>query len=359
MPTADPPPLRLSDFDFALPPELIAQRPAPQRSASRLLHISGSSLQDRTFTALPDLLAAGDVLVFNDTRVVRSRLRARKPAPHGGKIELLLERILAPDEAWMQLRASHPPKAGASIDLPGDASALVLERAGRFVRLRFAIDTTLEVYLNRHAEVPLPPYIARAPDASDDERYQTVYARHAGAVAAPTAGLHFDEAMLARLSASRIVLAYVTLHVGAGTFQPVEAEDLSQHRMHSEHYSIPAATVSAIEAARDAGRSVIAVGTTSLRALEASAADGLRAGERETSLFITPGYRFRVVDRLLTNFHLPRSTLLMLVSAFGGYDALRAAYAHAIAERYRFFSYGDAMLIERDDTSDRSARAPK
>ena len=347
MPIADRTPLGLSDFDFALPPERIAQRPAPQRTASRLLHVAGNRIEDLAFTALPDLLVAGDVLVFNDTRVVRSRLRARKPAPHGGKVELLLERILAPDEAWMQLRASHPPRPGALIELPGGATASVLERDGRFVRLRFAIDTTLAEYLDRYAEVPLPPYIARPPDSADDERYQTVYARHAGAVAAPTAGLHFDRPMLARLSESGIVLAYVTLHVGAGTFQPVESEDLSLHRMHSERFSIPAATVAAVDAARAAERSVIAVGTTSLRALESSAEAGLRPGEAETSLFITPGYRFRIVDRLLTNFHLPRSTLLMLVSAFGGYDAVRAAYAHAIDERYRFFSYGDAMLLER------------
>ena len=247
----------------------------------------------------------------------------------------------------MQLKASHPPRPGAHIELPGGASATVLERAGRFVRLCFAIDTPLENYLDRHAEVPLPPYIARAPDSADDERYQTVYARHAGAVAAPTAGLHFDQPMLTRLSASGIVLAYVTLHVGAGTFQPVEAEDLSRHRMHSERFRVPAATVVAVEATRAAGRSVIAVGTTSLRALESSATGGcgLRAGDAETSLFITPGYHFRVVDRLLTNFHLPRSTLLMLAAAFGGYEAIRAAYAHAIDEQYRFFSYGDAMLI--------------
>jgi len=347
MPIADPATFCLSDFDFALPGELIAQRPAPQRTASRLLHVAGAMLQDLAFTALPDMFVAGDVLVFNDTRVIRSRLHARKPAPHGGKIELLLERVVAPDEAWMQLRASHPPKPDASIDLPGGATATVLERNGRFVRLRFAIDTTLEAYLDRHGEVPLPPYITRAPDSADNERYQTVYARHAGAVAAPTAGLHFDQALLARLSASGVILAYVTLHVGAGTFQPVETEDLSQHRMHSERLSIPAATVAAVGEARAAGRSVIAVGTTSLRALESAADDGLRAGESETSLFITPGYRFRVVDRLLTNFHLPRSTLLMLVSAFAGYGAIRAAYAHAIDERYRFFSYGDAMLLER------------
>jgi S-adenosylmethionine:tRNA ribosyltransferase-isomerase len=349
-PMASRQPYRLSDFDFTLLSEQIAQRPARERTASRLLHVAGDRIEDLAFTVLPDLLAAGDVLVFNDTRVVRSRLHARKPAPHGGKVELLLERIVAPDEAWMQLKASHPPKPGALLELPGGASATVLERDGRFVRLRFTIDATLEGYLDRHAEVPLPPYITRAPDRADDERYQTVYARHAGAVAAPTAGLHFDRPMLTQLSAAGVILSYVTLHVGAGTFQPVEAEDLSRHRMHSEHFDVPAATVAAIEAARAAKRSVIAVGTTSLRALESSATGegGLRAGEAETSLFIRPGYRFRIVDRLLTNFHLPRSTLLMLVCAFGGYDAVRAAYAHAIDERYRFYSYGDAMLLERD-----------
>jgi S-adenosylmethionine:tRNA ribosyltransferase-isomerase len=351
MTIAERAPHRLSDFDFALPPEQIAQRPAAQRTSSRLLHVDGRVLEDLGFAALPDLLVPGDVLVLNDTRVLHSRLRACKPAPHGGKVELLLERILAPDEAWMQLRASHPPRAGAALELPGGATATVLERDGRFVRLRFAIDAPLEQYLERHAEVPVPPYIARTPDPADSERYQTVYAREPGAVAAPTAGLHFDQAMLAQLSASGIVLAYVTLHVAAGTFQPVEEEDLSRHRMHSERFSIPAATVAAIEAARTKGRSVIAVGTTSLRALESSASSpghgGLHAGDAETSLFITPGYHFHVVDRLLTNFHLPRSTLLMLVSAFAGYDAIRAAYAHAIAEEYRFFSYGDAMLLER------------
>jgi S-adenosylmethionine:tRNA ribosyltransferase-isomerase len=351
-PMASRPPYRLSDFDFTLPPEQIAQRPSRERTASRLLHVAGNRIEDLAFTALPDLLAAGDVLVFNDTRVVRSRLRARKPAPHGGKVELLLERIVASDEAWMQLKASHPPRPGAHIELPGGASATVLERNGRFVRLRFAIDATLENYFDRYAEVPLPPYITRAPDSADDERYQTVYARHAGAVAAPTAGLHFDQPMLSRLSAAGVVLSYVTLHVGAGTFQPIEAEDLSRHRMHGERFCIPAATVAAVEAARAAKRSVIAVGTTSLRALESATGDcGLRAGDAETSLFITPGYRFRIVDRLLTNFHLPRSTLLMLVCAFGGYDAVRAAYAHAIDKRYRFFSYGDAMLLERDPHS--------
>ena len=341
-------PHRLSDFDFDLPGELIAQAPSPERSGSRLLHVAGARRADLSFGALPGLLVPGDLLVFNDTRVVRSRLLGRKPS--GGKVELMVERIVAPREAWMQLRASHPPGVGGSVDLPGGASATVCERDERFFRLRFDIPTTLSDYLEQHGAVPLPPYIARAPEPADEARYQTVYARHAGAVAAPTAGLHFDEALLAQLRERDVGFAYVTLHVGAGTFLPVETDDLSQHRMHSERFSIPAATLAAIDATHHRGRDVVAVGTTSLRALEAAAAgDPVPGeGEAETSLFITPGLRFRVVDRLLTNFHLPRSTLLMLVSAFGGYDAIRAAYAHAIAARYRFFSYGDAMLLERD-----------
>lgn len=340
---------RLSDFDYELPPELIAQRPAAERSASRLLHVAGAWLEEFAFGALPELLRPGDVLVFNDTKVIRSRLRGCKPS--GGRIELLLERIVAPDEAWVQLSASHPPRVGANIDLPGGATAVVAERDGRFFRLRVIAALPLADYLERHGEVPLPPYIGRAPDAADGERYQTVYARAPGAVAAPTAGLHFDQPLLARLRAKGIVLTYLTLHVGAGTFQPVETEDLSRHRMHGEHFSLPVPTVAAIAAARAAGHSVVAVGTTSLRALESAAtADGrVDATETETRLFITPGYRFRAVDRLITNFHLPRSTLLMLVSAFAGYGAIRAAYAHAIASRYRFFSYGDAMLLERED----------
>jgi S-adenosylmethionine:tRNA ribosyltransferase-isomerase len=337
---------RLSDFHYDLPPELIAQTPAATRSGSRLLHVAGAALEDRTFQDLPELLYPGDLLVLNDTKVMRSRLRGRRET--GGRVELLFERILAPDEAWMQLAASHPPKAGGRILLDGGATAVVEERAGRFFRLRFTADAPLDVYLERHGEVPLPAYIDRSSEAADSERYQTVYARHPRAVAAPTAGLHFDEALLARLRERGVTFAYVTLHVGAGTFLPVEVEDLSRHRMHSERFAIPEATTVAIAAARSASHSVIAVGTTSLRALESAAeSTAVRAGPGETSLFITPGYRFKIVDRLLTNFHLPRSTLLMLVSAFAGFDTIRAAYAHAIRERYRFFSYGDAMLLER------------
>jgi S-adenosylmethionine:tRNA ribosyltransferase-isomerase len=346
LPAMSDPTYCLSDFDFELPPELVATRPAQTRSSSRLLHVDGAKLDDLQFNKLPELLNAGDVLVFNDTRVVNSRLFGTKST--GGRVELMLERILAPDEAWMQLRASHLPKVGAQVDLPGGATATVLSRDGRFFHMRIAAGMPVDAYLDRHGEVPLPPYIARPADAADRERYQTVYARDPGAVAAPTAGLHFDLPLLARLKARGIVLAYLTLHVGAGTFQPVDAEDLTQHRMHRERFIVPESTVKAIEHAKASGCKVVGVGTTSLRALESSVTDDgwLAPGHAETALFITPGYRFRVVDRLLTNFHLPRSTLLMLVSAFAGYDTIRAAYAHAIRERYRFFSYGDAMLLE-------------
>ena len=343
------PALRLSDFDYELPAELIAQRPTPVRSQSRLLHVDGARLADLTFAVLPELLHAGDLLVVNNTKVIRSRLYGRRET--GGRVELLLERIVGPDEAWMQLAASHPPKPGGRILLEGGGSASVLERDGRFFRLRFAAPLPLEAYLERHGDVPLPPYIARAADAADAERYQTIYAQQHGAVAAPTAGLHFDAAIVRRLEERGIAVAALTLHVGAGTFQPVDHEDLSRHRMHSERYDIPRETAAAIAAARAAGRAVVAVGTTTLRALESAAApDGVLPGARETALFITPGFRFRVVDRLLTNFHLPRSTLLMLVSAFAGLETIRAAYAHAVNQRYRFFSYGDAMLLERDAT---------
>ena len=338
----------LSEFDYALPQELIAQRPARERAQSRLLHVDGSRLTDLSFSALSQLLSPGDVLVVNDTRVIPARLRGRRET--GGRVELLLERILAPDEAWMQLAASHPPKKpGGRILLDGGAMATVLERDGRFVRLLLDASLPFDAYLERHGEVPLPPYIARSLEPADAERYQTVYARERGAVAAPTAGLHFDEPMLAQLRARGIVIASLTLHVGAGTFEPVDEQDLSQHRMHAERYEIPPATVEAIAAARAAHRNIIAVGTTTLRALESAATrESVCVGAAETALFITPGFRFRIVDRLLTNFHLPRSTLLMLVCAFGGFDKIRAAYAHAIGKRYRFYSYGDAMLLERD-----------
>lgn len=340
--------MKLSDFDYDLPPELIAQHPAGERTASRLLHLDGRSgeIADRQFRDLPDFLQAGDVLVMNDTRVIKARLTGRKES--GGQVEVLIERVLDRERALAQVRASKSPRAGSRLLLAHGASAEVLGRAGEFFELRFVECTDVFALLERAGSVPLPPYITHQADAGDDARYQTVYAQTPGAVAAPTAGLHFDEPMLALLKTRGVQLAWITLHVGAGTFQPVRVDDLAAHQMHAEWYALPQAAVDAIAAARAAGGRVIAVGTTTLRALESAAAAGeLKAGSAETRLFIVPGYGFRVVDRLITNFHLPRSTLMMLVSAFAGMDNIRRAYAHAVNERYRFFSYGDAMLIER------------
>lgn len=340
--------MKTSEFDFFLPDELIARYPLPERTASRLLHVDGRSgaLEDRRFADLPGLCRPGDLLVFNDTRVIKARLHGEKAT--GGKVEALVERVLSEHEALLFIRASHAPKPGSTVRFTGCLTARVLERRDDLFLLSFDPAHTVLEWLERIGEVPLPPYMERAAEASDEARYQTVYARNPGAVAAPTAGLHFDTAMLARLEALGVATAFVTLHVGAGTFQPVRVEAVADHRMHTERYVIPAQTVAAVRAAKARGGRICAVGTTSLRALEAAAQTGeLRAGEGETDLFITPGYGFRVVERLITNFHLPRSTLLMLVSAFGGTELLRRAYAHAVASRYRFFSYGDAMLIER------------
>ena len=341
------PPYTLDDFDYDLPPELIAQRPSPQRTDSRLLHVDGRRLDDLRFADLPSLLAQDDLVVLNDTRVIHARLRGRKAS--GGEVEMLVERVIAPDAALVQMKASHPPRVGSTIALDDLGRATVTRRDGRFFELRFEGTGDLSAWLERHGEVPLPPYITHRPDRADAERYQTVYARSAGAVAAPTAGLHFDARMLDALRARGVALAFVTLHVGAGTFQPVQATRIDEHRMHAERYVGPDAVAHAVAAARRRGGRVLAVGTTSLRALESAAdADGnVHSGAGETSLFVTPGYRFRVVDRLLTNFHLPKSTLLMLVAAFGGYATMRAAYEHAVRARYRFMSYGDAMLLER------------
>jgi S-adenosylmethionine:tRNA ribosyltransferase-isomerase len=348
--------LTLADFDFSLPAELIAQTPPRERTASRLLHVAGTTLDDLHFRDLPRLIAPGDLLVLNDTRVIKARLVGRKAT--GGRVEALVERLVANDEAWVQIKASHMPRPGAAIAFDDGTTATVLARDERMFRLRFALEVPLADWLEVHGKVPLPPYIGREPDADDVARYQTVYARHAGAVAAPTAGLHFDQALLDALARRGVPLAFLTLHVGAGTFQPVESKALAQHRMHAERYAVPPATADAIAAARARGGRVVAVGTTTLRALEAAAGtDGIpRAGAGETRLFITPGYRFRVADRLLTNFHLPRSTLLMLVSAFAGIAPIRAAYAHAVAHGYRFFSYGDAMLVERYDAGEPARR---
>jgi S-adenosylmethionine:tRNA ribosyltransferase-isomerase len=339
--------LSIDDFDYELPPELIAQHPSETRSASRLLCVGPDSIADRRFSELPQLLAPGDLLVFNDTQVIKARLFGKKET--GGHIEVLIERVLAAGEALAQVHAGRAAKPGSTLQLAGGLEVRVLGRVGEFYHLRFPEGASVLELLERHGSVPLPPYITHTPDAGDERRYQTVYARSAGAVAAPTAGLHFDEPLLATLTRRGVEFAYVTLHVGAGTFQPVRVKDLAEHRMHSERYGIPAQTVSAIAAAKERGGKVIAVGTTTARCLEASAAahGTLVAGEAETDLFITPGFEFRTVDRLVTNFHLPRSTLLVLVSAFAGIEPIRRAYRHAIEQRYRFYSYGDAMLVDK------------
>jgi S-adenosylmethionine:tRNA ribosyltransferase-isomerase len=342
--------MQRTDFHFELPEELIAQRPVTPRSASRLLVLDGGSgaLGDRAFRELPLLLRAGDVLVFNDTRVVPARVRGTKDT--GGQIELLLEHAEDAHTALVQARASKGLKPGATVRLPGGHSARMLEREGDLFRLRFS-SGVLE-FFEAHGEVPLPPYIARPPDGADREQYQTVYARVPGAVAAPTAGLHFDAGLLAEIEARGVRRAFVTLHVGAGTFQPVRTEDIDAHEMHREYLEVGAEACAAINAARAAGGRVVAVGTTVVRSLETAAASAGGADRvRElapyrgaTRLFIRPGFRFRAIDALVTNFHLPESTLLMLCAAFVGPAALKRAYAHAVAARYRFFSYGDAMF---------------
>jgi len=343
----------LSDFDFALPPELIAQHPAPERSASRLLDGRGDPPVDRVFRDLPALLDRGDLLVFNDTRVIKARLLGRKAS--GGAVEALVERVLPGPvhEVLAHLRASKTPRSGSMLHFEGaDGAGFDAEVRGRggphdaLFHLRLPAEPL--VLLERHGHVPLPPYITHADGADDEARYQTVFAARPGAVAAPTAALHFDAGVLEALRERGIATVNVTLHVGAGTFQPVRTENLAEHRMHSEWFEVPASTVAAIEATRAAGGAIVAVGTTTLRALESAARGGtLQAGARETDIFITPGFDFRVVDRLVTNFHLPKSTLMMLVSAFAGHARVQALYAHAISARYRFFSYGDAMLLER------------
>ena len=355
--------MRTDEFDFDLPEDLIAQHPPLLRGASRLLCVRDDGLQDCQFADLLQKIRPGDVLVLNDTRVIKARLLGYKQS--GGKVEVLIERILGEYEVLAQVRASKSPKAGSRLvlakgspqsggapsDMPpaGIADGLdveVLGREGEFYHLRFTSDVL--ALLERYGSLPLPPYITHLAEEEDEARYQTVFARAAGAVAAPTAGLHFDDAMLEALTDKGVKICYVTLHVGAGTFQPVRAEFVHEHIMHSECYEIPQATVEAIDVARKAGGRVVAVGTTCLRALESAVREEkLHAGSGETRIFITPGFRFRVVDVLLTNFHLPRSTLLMLVCAFGGVNEIRAAYQHAVKQSYRFFSYGDAMLIER------------
>jgi len=347
----------LSDFDFALPPDLIAQHPAKQRSGSRLLDGTGIAPLDRCFTELPDLLRANDLLIFNDTRVMNARLFGQKST--GGKVELLIERVLGGNQVAAHLRVSKKPPIGGTIALHAAHAATDAPRATLLGRWPDDLGTMFRLALTnnagddpfklmaRHGHVPLPPYISHGDTAEDAQRYQTVFARQLGAVAAPTAALHFDDALLSRLDALGVQRAFVTLHVGAGTFQPVKTEDLSQHQMHSEWYHIPPETLQAISACRARGGRIVAIGTTSVRTLESWAQSGLTTGD--TQIFITPGFEFKVVDALLTNFHLPRSTLMMLVSALAGYNPIRALYQHAIAQRYRFFSYGDAMFLHRRD----------
>ncbi|MDO4636772.1 MAG: tRNA preQ1(34) S-adenosylmethionine ribosyltransferase-isomerase QueA [Lautropia sp.] len=362
--------MKLSDFDYQLPEDLIAQHPPEHRTGGRLLDVAAlhpassagpaaiaaaegdivpPCIADRRLTDLPELISPGSLLIFNDTRVLHARLTGHKES--GGRIEVMVERLDSEHEVLAMVRASHPPRTGTRIHFDSNthghattSATVVSAREAGSMLLRIRFDEPAAGVLERMGELPLPPYIQHQPGSVDETRYQTVFARNPGAVAAPTAGLHFDDSLLNALKARGANIAHLTLHVGAGTFLPVRTNDLSKHHMHAERYHIPAETALAIARAKKQGQPVVAVGTTVLRALEAS--NG-QAGEGETDLFITPGYPFRVVDRLLTNFHLPKSTLLILVSAFAGRDTIRRAYAHAIAQRYRFFSYGDAMLLDR------------
>ncbi len=337
-----------SDFSFELPPELIAQYPVEPRTASRLLVLDGQSgaYHDSIFQALPEWLNPGDLLVFNDTRVIPARLQGCKAS--GGKVELLVERLLEDGQVLAHIRASRSPTVGSELHLAGAGPATVLGREGELFKVRFTVDRPVLELLQQYGQVPLPPYITRPARDADMERYQTVYARHPGAVAAPTAGLHFDQSLLTTLRTQGIEQAFITLHVGAGTFQPVRADRITEHTMHAERVEVSAAVCEQIRATRRRGGRVVAVGTTAVRSLEAACQEGeIQPLAGETRLFIYPGYRFRCVDALVTNFHLPESTLLMLVAAFAGHATILRAYRHAIAQGYRFFSYGDAMFITR------------
>ncbi len=351
------------DFDFHLPEHLIAQHPAGQRSASRLLHLTSATgqLHDEQFINLPHFLAKGDLLIFNDTRVIKARLFGNKAT--GGAVEVLIERVLNEHDAIAHVRASRSPKIGSFLTLAKNIRVEVTGRSDDLFHLKFHNDVSILKLLEEHGQLPLPPYIYHKAEAQDEARYQTVYAKHAGAIAAPTAGLHFDEAMLNTLKEKGVKIAYVTLHVGAGTFQPVKVENIAEHKMHSELYVIPTETESLIQNTHASGGKIVAVGTTVLRALESAAQRGAEnskasalgtnihklSGAGETHIFITPGFEFKIVDKLITNFHLPKSTLLMLVSAFAGFDNIKRAYQHAISAEYRFFSYGDAMLLEKNE----------
>jgi S-adenosylmethionine:tRNA ribosyltransferase-isomerase len=337
----------LSDFDFNLPEHLIAQYPLAQRSASRLLDAAQPTLQDRMFSEFPSLLHANDLLIFNNTKVLKARLFAKKPT--GGQVELLVERMINNHQALVHLRASNKPALNTQIFFEEQINATIKGRDGELFLLEFSAPVL--TVLEQIGLLPLPPYIEHKPTDNDETRYQTVYATMPGAVAAPTAGLHFDETLLNNIRQQGIQTAFVTLHVGAGTFQPVRVENLDEHQMHTEHYQIPQATIDAIKTTQEQGGRVIAIGTTTLRALEGAALASerqhktLQAGWSQTQIFITPGFRFKIADALITNFHLPKSTLLMLVSAFSGYEHIKTCYQHAIEQQYRFFSYGDAMWL--------------
>lgn len=340
--------MRTEDFNFYLPPELIAQHPTSDRASSRMLYVNGEngSLDDKLFFDLPNYLQPGDLLVFNDTRVIKARLFGHKHT--GGNVEVMIERVINEHIAYAQIRASRAPKVGNKLRLADAFDVEVTVRHDDLFELRFLSETSVLDLLELHGALPLPPYITHTATSEDEERYQTVFSRHLGAVAAPTAGLHFNESVLEALKQKGINIAYVTLHVGAGTFQPVRVDNINEHKMHSELYNISQATIDMISQTKLEGGKVTAIGTTALRALESAAQhEDLKAGNNETNIFITPGYQFKVVDRLFTNFHLPKSTLLMLVSAFAGMENIKKAYLYAIEKQYRFFSYGDAMLIEK------------
>lgn len=350
--------MRIQDFDFLLPEHLIAQHPTTDRTASRLLHLNGdaATVIDKQFVDIVNLLESGDLIVLNDTRVIKARLFGTKTT--GGAVEVMIERVIDAHTAYAHVKASRSPNIGSALLLADEINVTVTARHDDLFELHFAGETDVWTILEQHGEVPLPPYITHTPTDQDENRYQTVFAKHLGAVAAPTAGLHFDDATLNALKQKGIHIAFITLHVGAGTFQPVRVEDIAEHKMHSELYHIPVATAELVAQTKLQGKKVLAVGTTALRALESAADDAggtkeavLKTGNYETSIFITPGYQFKIVDRLLTNFHLPKSTLMMLVSAFGGIELIKKAYQHAIKEEYRFFSYGDAMLIEKKNNA--------
>jgi len=346
--------MKTSDFDFSLPDSLIAQYPTPNRAASRMLYLNGNAkiISDQHFTDLPDFLNKGDLLILNNTKVIKARLFGHKAT--GGNIEVLIERVLDAHRALAQVRASRAPKVGAFFRLSDAFDVEVVARHDDLFELKFLSEVSVLNLLEDFGALPLPPYITHAATLEDENRYQTVFGQELGAVAAPTAGLHFTEEILAQIKQKGVEIAYVTLHVGAGTFQPVRVDNIAEHKMHGELYEIPAQTAQLILNTKKNGGKVTAVGTTVMRALESAARlclpnELIEACQAETNIFITPGFQFNIVDRMFTNFHLPKSTLLMLVSAFGGFNEIKQAYAHAIAEKYRFFSYGDAMLIEKND----------